>query len=163
VRIRVTALSRTVRLRRDRQIHWPEFAAAVIVAVALFSALGQVSTVARTGWAWFTAHTNPAGLRELAPASSHGVSTQALELAAKTIPPDARYAIVVGQEPPFDPSVANAVPSIVQYWLLPRRYTLYVKDASWIVTYHAPSETLGVKVAQEIGLGPDANLIRVDR
>jgi hypothetical protein len=148
---------------RGRQIHWPESAAAVIVAVALSSALGQVSPVARTGWALLTAHTGPASGRELAPASSHGVSTQALELAAKTIPPDGHYAIVVGQQPPFDPSVANAVPSIVQYWLLPRRYTPNIKDASWILTYHAPSETLGLTVAQEIGLGPDANLVRVDR
>jgi hypothetical protein len=51
----------------------------------------------------------------------------------------------------------------MRYWLLPRRYSDDIHDVDWVITFHHPSESLGVPVRREVGLGPDANAVEVAR
>jgi hypothetical protein len=82
-------------------------------------------------------------------------------LAAQTIPRNATYTVVVGQVPPLGGTYPNAIPPLFQDWLLPRRYTPTLADAQWAITYHEPSELLGVPYTRELGLGPDANAVEL--
>jgi hypothetical protein len=133
-----------------------------VVAVAL--ALASDRAPQRVADAWRLMRT-PAGdevSRELVPGAVHGVSSEALLLASQTIPAGARIAVVVGDAPPLDPNVGAAARSFMCDWLLPRRCVSTPADADWVITYHAPSEGLPVH-GTEVGLGPDANAVRVSR
>ena len=79
------------------------------------------------------------------------------------VPLDATFAVRVGLEPPVDSSVLDAIPPLLKYWLLPRRYTDDAHAADWVITFHHPSATLGVTVRREISLGPDVAAVEVAR
>jgi len=90
------------------------------------------------------------------------VSPSCLLAAARTIPVTASYGIVVGDVPPTDDVVRRAAPRAFQYWLLPRLYAL-PQAATWVITYHEPSELLGVSYTNETALCADANIVRITR
>ena len=90
------------------------------------------------------------------------VSPSCLHAAARTIPVTASYGVVVGDVPPTDDLVRQAVRRAFQYWLLPRLYA-GVQDATWVITFHEPSELLGVSYANETGLCADSNAVRITR
>jgi hypothetical protein len=137
-------------------------AVAVVVAVALVGVGYQAWQTGRSGWQ--ALHTRPAPLqqRELG-GVLYGSMDGAIAKAERMIPRDALYSIATGESPPSDPSFAAAVPGVFRYFLLPRRYTPDVHQARWIVTFHHPSETLGVPVEREIPLTQFTNLIEVGR
>jgi hypothetical protein len=135
-------------------------AAGAILALALTATLYRMPGRLQEDWRRMTADTDWTA-RELAPATTWGVSGEALLRARQTIPRDATVAVVVGQVPPLEWYPTNAVPELVCDWLLPRR-CVPVDEAEWVVAYHQPSELLAVH-GQEIGLGPDVNVVRVAR
>jgi hypothetical protein len=59
-----------------------------------------------------------------------------------------------------DPGIVKV---LFRFWLLPLRYVLKIADAQWVIAYQRPSESLGVQYTQEIGLGPDINVVKVKR
>jgi hypothetical protein len=139
-----------------------QIGAALVAAVSLATAYDRTPERVRDAWTRLHQPTPSALDRELAPAASHEVSVQALTAASSTIPPDATYAIVTGDEPPLDSAIALAAELTLRDWLLPRTYVARPVDADWVITYHYPSEKLPVH-GDEIGLGPDANLVHVRR
>jgi hypothetical protein len=136
------------------------FVAAVLVCVELWAASTHAVTIARTGYRSLVAPGYSVEAGDLDPLA-YFASTQALVQARQAIPRDATYAVVVGDE--FSPSTRTAVGLAFRFWLLPRRYTTDRKHAQWVIAYHHPSETLGVKYVKEIGLAPDVNLVEVRR
>jgi hypothetical protein len=150
-------LSRTHRLKPDRAAR---VAAAGILVLAVAATLYRMPGRLQEDWRRITADSDWTA-RELAPATAWGVSGEALLRARQTIPPDATVAVVVGQVPPLHSYAAYAVPEMVCDWLLPRR-CVPLERAEWVIAYHQPAETLGVR-GEEIGLGPDANAVRVTR
>lgn len=135
---------------------------AVFVALSLLAAATEAIPALRHAYDSLTAPSRSATEKELTPAYDM-LSTQFLLLARKTIPQDAVYSIVVGDTPETQPLLHEAIRPLVSYWLLPRRFTEDLDAAEWIVTYHESSEDLGVPIAKEIGLGPEGNVVQVDR
>lgn len=86
--------------------------------------------------------------------------TGPLVTAARVIPRNATYSIVVGQKPPT-PNPAT-IETILRLWLLPRTYVSNPADAQWVIGYHQSSELLGIPYADETGLAPDVNVVRVE-
>ena len=81
----------------------------------------------------------------------------------RVIPRDAIFAVRVGLEPPVDSSLLDAIPPLFRYWLLPRRYTDDAHAADWVITFHHPSDTLGVTIRRDVALGPDVHAVEVAR
>ena len=129
--------------------------------ISLAVPVQRAPSVVRAGYDRLTAPSESWTARELKPAAANGVSTEALPLAEHELPRTARYTIVTGNAPALDPDTAVAVRQVLAYWLLPRLYVPDLHAVRWVITYHEPSESLGVKVVREIGLGPDANLVEV--
>src|SRR3954454_9447840 len=102
-------------------------------------AAGFSSTPERVRDAWSRVHQRaaPRVERRLAPGLEHDVSEQALRSAAALIPRHARFAVVVGDDPPLDPAVQAAARVFLRTWLLPRVYVPRPQDADWVVTYHS--------------------------
>ena len=101
--------------------------------------------------------------RAVAPARSVDISVEALAGAQRLIPPDATYAIAIGETQPLLPVQREALPPLAAYWLLPRRYTPSVHDAEWVIAYAHPTETLGVAVADEAEVAEGTVVARVVR
>jgi hypothetical protein len=136
-------------------------ACAIAVLAALAVAVDHAPGAIRRTWDGVTSRPPSWSDRELAPAAAHGISAEALALAAVRLPRAAQYAIVVGNVPPVDPDTAIGIEQLFPYWLLPRIHVAFGPGVRWVITYHEPSEALGRKVVREIGLGPDANLVQV--
>jgi hypothetical protein len=135
--------------------------AATVIALAFGSAIWQLPHVVRSDDHALRAASSSLIERDSAPADGFGLR-QVATAARHVLPPDALYTIVVGSVPsPVDSLTALAVYSIVPDSLLPRRYTPDLHTAEWVITLHASSESLGVKVRREIGLTPDSNAVQV--
>jgi hypothetical protein len=134
--------------------------AAIVVAIEVVAAAGQTAIFARVG---YESSTKPFRLvrdADLDPLASFAPNA-GLVAALETIPPDATYSIVVGKTPPVaDPQLIRL---IYQFWLLPRRYTSRPGAARWVIAYHRPSESLGVRYTREVGLAPFVNAVEVGR
>jgi hypothetical protein len=59
--------------------------------------------------------------------------------------------------------VHDGLAQLLWYALLPRRYTSDFQTAQYIVTWDHSSESLGVRVKRETGIGPDGNVVEVGR
>lgn len=94
------------------------------------------------------------------PFSSYG-PTAPLILAARVIPRNGTYSIVVGQDPATeDPGLTK---TILRLWLLPRTYVSDPAKAQWVIAYHKSSEKLGIRYTDETGLGaPGTNAVKVE-
>jgi hypothetical protein len=134
--------------------------AAAAVCVELAVAAAGLRDVARAGKEGVQRRSNLVRSADLDPLAAY-VSTGALALARETIPEDATWALVVGKNPPvIDP---GAIRVAFRFWLQPRRFTRRLEDADWVIAYHASSEKLGVRYSREVGLGPAANALEVER
>ena len=135
--------------------------AAITVGFQLWAAAGVTRRYAKIGWRNVRAPTPLVRDTDVDPLALY-LSTGALVRAAQAIPRDASYTVVVGRNPPRvgDPPVVREV---LRFWLYPRTYVKRISDAQWVIAYHESSESLGVRVAREIGLGPDANAVEVER
>ena len=93
----------------------------------------------------------------------NGRFDDALLASRRVIPRDATFSIRVGQSPPIDSSVLEAVTGLFRYWLLPRRYNENTRAVDWVITFHHPAETLGVAIRKVVPLGLDTNAVEVAR
>jgi hypothetical protein len=134
--------------------------AIAVVALELAAAAGVIGNYARVGWRSANAPTPIVRDADLDPLAQF-VPTAALVYAAQTIPRDATYTVVVGQDPPVEQP--GDVEAAFRFWLPPRTYTPHAADADWVVAYHASSEDLGVAVKREVGLAPAVNAVEVKR
>jgi hypothetical protein len=145
-------------------------AAAVVVVLGLLTAAGRAVRIAHTGYRSIRAPGHPLRDADIDPLA-YFASTEALDLARQTIPAGARYAIVVGDEPPaggvgYGPLLVVHtlfVRMAFRYWLLPALYTDNVHRAQWVIAYHASPPIPGVKAKRVVQLGPDAEAIEVAR
>jgi hypothetical protein len=135
-------------------------AAASLVAVALLTCARPASQAVRVGLDSLRAPARSLSERELL-ARPDAIPETYLLLAREQLPPDALFSIAVGDE--LSELEELMVVRFLPYWLAPRRYTPDLTAADWILTFRRSSETLGVPVADEIGLGPDGNAVRVAR
>jgi hypothetical protein len=132
--------------------------AAIVVAIEVVAAAGQTAIFVRAGYEGSTKPYRLVRDADLDPLASFAPNA-ALVAALQTIPRDATYSIVVGKDPPVaDPRLIRL---IYHFWLLPRRYTTRPSAAQWVIAYHRPSESLGVRYTQEVGLGPFVNAVKV--
>jgi hypothetical protein len=139
-------------------------AAIVVVVVAFASVALRAVETARSGRELIGASTPSRLERELGSSPLGDIDTRSLLLRSReAIPANATYTVVVGDTTPVPRYIHDGVPPLLQYWLLPRRYTDDIHAADWIVAVHASSELLGVPVRREIGLGADANALEVAR
>ena len=137
-------------------------ATAVIGLLALVAALSRVPHIGRLGWDRASTPAHSTQDRELA-ALILAQDPNLFLRAAKIIPLDATYSVVVGNSPPTNVDLTQGIPLLYQYWLLPRHFTNDVHDADWVITYDHSSETLGVRYSEEIGIGPTSNIVKVIR
>lgn len=100
--------------------------------------------------------------RRLSPAYSIGLDPAVLHGAARFIPPNARYAVVVGDTLPLPGVLGEAVDPLLHHWLFPRRHTT-LDQAEWVIAYGHPLETLGVQVAREIPVVPGVSVAEIGR
>lgn len=140
----------------------PRVGAVIVVALSLYAAAWRVSPVLRGACDALRSSPGSATARELAPADPWSLAPF-IEAARQAVPAGATYAVVVGQDPPTDALRASAIPGLLDYALAPRRYTLNVHQAQWVITYHQSSEKLSVNIGKEIGLGADGNAVEVRR
>ena len=82
--------------------------------------------------------------------------------ARSLIPRNATYSVAIGNGPEPD-IVREGLAPLLWYALLPRRYTSDLSSAQFVITWDHPSETLGVPVKRETGVGPDGNVVEVGR
>jgi hypothetical protein len=134
--------------------------AAVVVVVDLAAAASRVPSLARIGYDNAKEPYRLVRDADLDPFASFA-PTEAVAVARQTIPRDATYAIVVGDDPPR--VAPTLVRDIFRLWLLPRRYTTRLDEAQWVIAYHHASETIGVPYSKEIGFGPGVNALQVRR
>jgi hypothetical protein len=123
---------------------------------SLAGALTQVAPLWRIFRANLAAPPAPLAVRDVNQLGPY-LDPRALTAAREVIPAGATYAVVVGDTPPTTATQKLAIPLLFQYWLLPRRSTADPRDAQWVIAYDHPSETLGVRVAREVGLAPGVN------
>jgi hypothetical protein len=133
---------------------------AVIVAVELAASASQSEWFAKIGWRFHGRPQQLARDNDLDPLA-YFAPTAALTGARQLIPPRARYAVVVGNDPPVpDPALIRIV---FDMWLVPRAYTNVPAEAQWIIAYHHSSESIGVPYESETGVAPDVNVLEVRR
>jgi hypothetical protein len=135
---------------------------AVIVALALVSVAHATWETARSGYQTLTHPGPPLAERELGTVLD-GDLDEALRASRKVIPAGATFSIRVGQEPPVDHAIQDAIPGLFRYWLLPRVYNVNTREVDWVITFHHPAETLGVPIRRVIPLGWDTNAVEVAR
>lgn len=134
------------------------FLAVAIAAVELLAVCLRTPALAQLGWQHATAPYRLVRDADVDPFASFA-PTASIVMAQRTIPPEATYAIVVGnQEPRVEPQLVRL---IFKLWLLPRRYTARPRDADWVIAYNESSERVGVPYTQEIGLAPGVNALKV--
>jgi hypothetical protein len=107
-------------------------------------------------------HDRPVAERRLAPAYSVGLDPAVLRGAARELPLDARYAVVVGDTLPLPGDLDEAVTPLLNHWLFPRRRTR-LDEAGWVIAYGHPTETLGVQVTGEVGIAPGVSVAQIRR
>ena len=135
--------------------------AVVIAVLALIAAASQVPVIARYGWSHLNEPVGTPTQRELAAVIYSQAPNSTFLAAARIIPRNALYSVVVGEDPPNPAGFDVAIPGMFQYWLLPRRYTKNIHKAQWVISWHHSSETLGIRYSEELGIGDDSNIVKV--
>ncbi|HWB22439.1 MAG TPA: hypothetical protein VG652_06085 [Gaiellaceae bacterium] len=135
--------------------------AVVIAVLALIAAASQTPVIARYGWSHLNEHVPSTTDRELAAVVYSQAPNSTFLDAARIIPRNALYSVVVGEDPPNPAGFDVAIPGMFQYWLLPRRFTKNIHKAQWVISWHHSSETLGIRYSEELPIGLDVNVLKV--
>jgi len=102
--------------------------------------------------------------RSLAPVRANDLPVEAFTGAARAIPPDGTYHVVVGENLSFQGNQEVALAPLYAYWLFPRRSTKRLEDAEWVIAYGASTETLGVRIgARQTEVSPGVVVAEVER
>jgi hypothetical protein len=135
--------------------------AVVIAVLALIAAASQTPVIARYGWSHLNEQVPSTTARELAALAYSQAPNATFLTAAKDIPRNALYSVVVGEDPPNPAGFDVAIPGMFQYWLLPRRYTKNIHKAQYVISWHHSSETLGIRYSEELPIGDGSNIVKV--
>jgi len=137
---------------------------AVLVAAALLAAaVLELPGVLRDARDAVRAGRPAAFERAASPADGLEIPEELLVRARRTIPEDARYAVVLGSALPLGAGQSVGIPQFLRYWLAPRTFEDEADDADWVIAYGASGEALGVRVRREVQLAPLVNAVEVDR
>src|SRR4051812_42440066 len=99
--------------------------------------------------------------REVAPARAVDIDPRPIELAARIIPEDATFSILVSDDYPFTyPVTALTLPSWSSYRLLPRRYMADPHAADWVISYGVPLGPRGIYPVETLDLGLGVSLAK---
>jgi hypothetical protein len=103
--------------------------------------------------------------RLLVPAEGVGlVNPRMFVAAAKAMPPDATYYVATGPGVPGATARSLGwVRPFASYWLLPRRRTDEIDEATWIFSYGADLSSVGPRYRRVVRLGPGVALGEVRR
>lgn len=123
---------------------------AVVVAAFVVSALAALTRIPRLVRAAEPERIS-ASTRALAPARFYGLDTRLLQTAAREIPRDATYAVVVGGGV-RSRFIRVAESTLLDYWLLPRRRT-DLRSGDWIVSIGGDLQSLGLRYARMVHVG----------
>jgi hypothetical protein len=100
--------------------------------------------------------------KEVAPARSVDIDPRPIERAAEEIPPDATFAILVGQDYPFTHEISGlTLPAWAAYRLLPRRRVTDAASADWVISYGVDLAPHSVFPVRTIDLGLGVTLAKV--
>jgi hypothetical protein len=140
------------------------WAAALIAAAALGAAAERLPSAVQDAYRHTTQPRGSALQRDLEPTYSpqrylFSLATGAMSL----IPRNATYSVALGDGPDIPDIVRDGLVQLLWYALLPRRYTSDFQSAQYIITWDHPSESLGVRVKRETGVGSDGNVVEVGR
>lgn len=130
--------------------------AAIVVATELWAASTHAAHIAKAGFRALTGPVYPVQDADV-DGLAFFASPEALAEARKVIPRHATYSVVG----PANRVVGAAI--AFKFALLPRVYVEDPRRAQWIIAYQTHSESLGVRYSKEIGLGPAANVVKVER
>ena len=136
--------------------------AALTVVLALTVVAVRAWETAQSGYQAIGSPASPRAQRELG-SYGGGFFDTALLASRRVIPRDATFSIRVGESPPIDGSLLEAVPGLFRYWLLPRRYNEDTRAVDWVITFHHPADTLGVAIRKVVPLGPHTDAVEVAR
>ena len=137
---------------------WLLIGAMIIAVVELALAVSKTSFYARIGWKNLHAPKQLVRDADVDPFAYYD-PTLPMVAAARAIPRNATYTIVVGRERAA--MVPGLAIDVFRLWLAPRRYTTDIHKAQWALTYWKSSEFLGVPYTTEIGLGPGVNAVKL--
>lgn len=99
--------------------------------------------------------------REVAPARSADIDPRPIEAAAAAMPPDATFAVLIGDDYPFTHDVSRlALPGWAAYRLLPRRHVADASAAEWVISYAADLAAYDVVPQETLDLGLGVTLVR---
>jgi hypothetical protein len=104
----------------------------------------------------------PAHERELKPFRALAIPAGVADGAAALIPPDATYVVVVGTTLPLDAAQRIAVPDMLHYWLLPRRWREGTEGAQWVIAYGAPTETIDARLGSQTEVSPGVVVAEIE-
>src|SRR5205814_4870353 len=107
--------------------------------LALVAAAAEVPGVVRAAHDSVTSPQQSWSSGELGPSFAWETSEE-MTNAAKTLPRNAVYTIVFGNDPPLQPIESTGILPLFRYWLLPRRYTPNLHKPQWVITYHHASQ-----------------------
>ena len=136
---------------------------AIVVAVAcLCAALVRSAIEIRDAVDVASPGLASAHARELKPFRSLDIPAGAAEGAASLIPLDATYAVVVGTTLPLNSAQRIAVPDMLHYWLLPRRWLENPESVQWVIAYGAPTETIELRFRSQTEVSPGIVVAEVE-
>lgn len=100
--------------------------------------------------------------RELPPAVSVDLPAAVLTGAAATIPLDASFHVVVGDNLELSETTRVSIQPLLRYWLLPRRLAS-LSESAWVIAYGASTETLGLELGRQVEVHPGVVVAEVVR
>jgi hypothetical protein len=101
--------------------------------------------------------------RSFEPIRAHDLPPEAFVGAAKAIPEDATYHVVVGNTLPLTSGKRAALVPLLRYWLLPRRIAPDISEADWIIAWGQPTELLSLPVGRGVEVSPAVVVAEVVR
>ena len=101
--------------------------------------------------------------RALLPARSFDLVPDLFVAAAQSIPPDATYYVLAGNDRGDSALTLSKAPVFASYWLLPRRRLVLPDNAQWIIAYGAQLTSLPLKYGQITTVYPGYSFAEVER
>jgi hypothetical protein len=140
----------------------------LVTCLVVWTVGGNLVPISRDGYRDANRAGNRVADSDLDP-MTYFASTRALSGARAVMPPGATYNVAIGTtRPPFSalpgPNVdLGAAGALLAFklWLLPRKY-VPLSRAQWVLAYDVPTDDLGVKIEEEVDLGPDVTLVKVE-
>jgi hypothetical protein len=104
------------------------------------------------------------GERRLAPLNYVDLAPELFATAARLVPRNATYGVIVGDRAPVStPLTKEAVASLAAFWLLPRRQAPNAQTASWILSFGGDLGSLHLRYARIVHVSTGVDIAEVKR